>query len=135
MTYDELMESILTAQEEMLKCQIEANSVTLNGRRYGKLIENLPPNTKPTVFGMAVKADYALPEDYDFLVQYEPPQPQTNANRIRAMTDDELTRFFAENCGCGDWCMHHRSGACANKPENECCLDVWHKWLKAEVSG
>lgn len=57
----------------------------------------------------------------------------SNADRIRAMTDDELTRFFAENCGCGDWCMHHRSGACANKPENECCLDVWHKWLKSSA--
>ena len=58
MTYDELMESILTAQEQMFKHSIEANSVTLNGRKYGKLIENLPPNMKPTVFGMAVKADY-----------------------------------------------------------------------------
>lgn len=71
MTYDELMESILTAKEQMLQHCIEANSVTLNGRKYGKLIENLPPNIKPTVFGMAVKADYALPDDYDFLVQYE----------------------------------------------------------------
>ena len=56
----------------------------------------------------------------------------TNGDYIRSMSDDELTRFFAENCGCGDWCMHHRSGACANKPENECCLDVWHKWIKEE---
>jgi hypothetical protein len=65
----------------------------------------------------------------------EKPKPMTNADRIRSMTDDELTRFFAENCGCGDWCMHHRSGACASKPENECCLDVWHKWLKEEAKN
>lgn len=90
MTYDELMQNILTAKEQMLQHSIEANSVTLNGRKYGKLIENLPPNMKPTVFGMAVKADYALPDDYDFLVQYEPPQPITNADRIRAMSDEEL---------------------------------------------
>lgn len=61
------------------------------------------------------------------------PKPQTNADRIRSMTDAELTRFFAENCGCGEWCMHNRSGACARKDEYSCCLDVWHDWLKAPV--
>lgn len=90
MTCDELMQSILTAQEQMLKHSIEANSVTLNGRKYGKLIENLPPNIKPTIFGMSVKAEYAMPDDYDFLVQYEPPKPKSNADAIRAMTDEEL---------------------------------------------
>lgn len=59
--------------------------------------------------------------------------PLTNADHIRAMTDEELTRFFAENCGCDEWCMHKRSGACASKKENECCLDVWYRWLKAPV--
>ena len=78
----------------MLEHGIEANSVTLNGKKYGKLIKNLPPNMKPTIFGMAVKADYALPDDYDFLIQYEPPQPQTNADRIRAMSDEELAELF-----------------------------------------
>ena len=96
MTYDELMKSILTAQEQMLKYSIEANSVTLNGRKYGKLIENLPPNMKPTIFGMAVKADYALPDDYDFLVQYEPPQPKTNGDNFRSMTDEELAMKLSE---------------------------------------
>ena len=57
----------------------------------------------------------------------------TNADRIRQMSDEELTRFFAENCGCDDWCMHKRSGACASKSENECCLDVWYRWLKSIV--
>ena len=93
MTYDELMQSILTAEEQMLKHSIEANSVTLNGRKYGKLIENLPPNIKPTIFGMAVKAEYAMPDDYDFLVQYEPPQPKTNADRIRSMSDEEIAEW------------------------------------------
>lgn len=94
MTYDELMKSILTAQEQMLKHSIEANSVTLNGRKYGKLIENLPPNNKPTIFGMAVKADNDMPDDYDFIIRYEMPQPQTNADRIRSMTDEELAEWL-----------------------------------------
>jgi hypothetical protein len=96
MTYSELMDSILTARDEMLKHTIEANSVTLNGRKYGKLIEGCPPNMKPTIFGMDVKADYAMPDDYDFLVQYEPPHQQTNADRIRAMTDEELAKAMLD---------------------------------------
>ncbi|MBR6920558.1 MAG: hypothetical protein IKN37_09655 [Bacteroidales bacterium] len=99
MTYDELIESILTAQEMMLQHDIEANSVTLNGRKYGKLIENLPPNIKPTIFGMAVKAEYALPDDYDFLVQYEPPRLKSNADRIRAMSDEELAELLVSTDG------------------------------------
>ena len=123
MTYDELMESILTAQEQMFKHSIEANSVTLNGRKYGKLIENLPPNMKPTVFGMAVKADYALPDDYDFLVQYEPPQPKTNADRIRDMTDEELADYFSE-LSCWPNASRKDCRGMAN------CMDCWLDWLK-----
>lgn len=120
MRYNELCEAILTAQEEMLKYKVEANSVTLNGRRYGKLIENCPPNMKPTIFGMAVKADYALPDDYDFLVQYEPPQPKTNADRIRAMTDEELAHLLhsAEE--------HLFTGNLWN-------YERWTEWLKQEA--
>ena len=128
MTYDELIESILTAQEMLLKHNIEANSVTLNGRKYGKLIENLPPNMRPTVFGMAVKADYALPDDYDFLVQYEPPQPKTNADRIRSMTDEELAEFIAG--GFPKDACRGRCGGDEGFPCSECVLD----WLKEEAS-
>lgn len=125
MTYNELIESILTAQEMMLQHDIEANSVTLNGRKYGKLIENLPPNIKPTIFGMAVKADYALPDDYDFLVQREPPQPITNADRIRSMTDEKLAELLVSTDG--------------DFPPN--CEDVpvrkleayWLDWLRQEA--
>ena len=128
MTYDDLMKSILTAQDEMLRCGIEANSVTLNGRKYGKLIENLPPNMKPTIFGMAVKADYTLPDDYDFLAQYEPPQPQTNSDRIRMMTDEELARFIFIGCD---------GRKCIETDESESiphqCERCWLDWLKQEV--
>ena len=126
MTYNELCVAILTAQEEMLKHKIEANSVTLNGRKYGKLIENCPPNMKPTIFGMAVKAEYAMPDDYDFLVQYEPPQPKTNADRIRAMTDEELAELLEQvrvSCGLA-------MGGRDCRPN---CKDCWLDWLREEA--
>lgn len=130
MTYDELIESILTAQEMMLQHDIEANSVTLNGRKYGKLIENLPPNIKPTIFGMAVKAEYALPDDYDFLVQYEPPRLKSNADRIRSMTDEELAEwlwFKVRKCPPFDVCPSQCT-PCEAK-------DFWLDWLKQEADN
>lgn len=138
MTYDELMDSILTAQEQMLKHCIEANSVTLNGRKYGKLIENLPPNMKPTIFGMAVKADYAMPDDYNFLVQYEPPQLKSNADRLRAMTDEELANLLCDLVyGRSD--LFYAWGDSAPDCDRSClgtvktCRDCWLDWLKKEV--
>lgn len=128
MSYDELMERIMTAQEEMLKHSIEANSVTLNGRKYGKLIENLPTNIKPTIFGMAVKADYALPDDYDFLVQYEPPKLKTNADRIRSMTDKELASFLAA-------CDASRFRMRCDTEEVRAETLRWIDWLKREVEN
>lgn len=126
MTYNELCESILTAQEEMFKCKIEANSITLNGRKYGKLVENCPAGMKPTIFGMAVKADYAMPDDYDFLVQHEPPKPMTNADRIRSMTDWELAIWKQSGCpGSPKPCM--------KVPYRVDCTSCWLDWLKQEV--
>ena len=124
MKNDELVKSILKAQEEMLKYKIEANSVTLNGRKYGKLIENCPPNMKPTIFGMAVKAAYDMPDDYDFLVQYEPPQPKTNGDHIRSMTDKELATRI--KCPMTSPCIHLE--------DDFPCLYCKLKWLKEEVS-
>lgn len=127
--YEELMKNILTAQEQMLQNNIEANSVTLNGRKYGKLIENLPPNIKPTIFGMAVKADYALPDDYDFLVQYEPPKPKTNRDSLRAMTDEELAKFFYDTDTEIPWCDECRS----HHEEPNGCEKCMVDWLKEEA--
>ena len=63
----------------------------------------------------------------------EMPKTLTNADRIHRMSPLELAVWIAENCGCGDWCMHERSGACANSPKDagHCCIDVWEDWLNA----
>lgn len=133
MTYNELCEAILTAREEMLKYKVEANSVTLNGRKYGRLIENCPPNMKPTIFGMAVKADYSMPDGYDFLVQCEPPQPQTNADRIRAMSDEELADSFTSRC-CPEKDEFYNCGEINKKEFSwDDCKSCWLDWLKAPV--
>ena len=57
-------------------------------------------------------------------------KPQTNADRIRAMTDEELAEFIIGKSNCG---------ACPN--EEQCddwhigsCKDAWLNWLKQEVT-
>ena len=118
MNWDELLESIMTAKEELLKHKIEANTVILNGRKYGKLLNG---KHKPSICGMAAEADN-LPDEYDFVVQYVETPPVTNADRIRAMTDEELAKIIVcQNNRLGDDCF---GGNC-----DECTLD----WLKQEV--
>lgn len=104
MTPDEsvnrLFENILTAHEMLLKDQIIANTVVLNGNKFAKWVK---PGYRPTIFGMAVEYDN-LPEDIDFLVQYKEPKPMTNAGRIRSMTDEELSKFLCSMFVNGSCC-------------------------------
>jgi hypothetical protein len=58
-------------------------------------------------------------------------QPKTNGDRIRNMTDEELSAFLG---GVADNCSYN---ACDNCPMYGACVDVplsRDKWLKQEVS-
>lgn len=55
--------------------------------------------------------------------------PQTNADRIRVMSDEELAELFAnDNCG---YCRIH--DFCFDKGCAINCEDVWLDWLKQEA--
>lgn len=59
-------------------------------------------------------------------------QPKTNADRIRRMSDEELSAFLG---GIADNCSY---STCDNCPMYGACVDVplsRDKWLKKEVSG
>ena len=57
-------------------------------------------------------------------------KPQTNADRIRVMSDEELAQLLVDGC---------RGSKCEEQPQNEFgsvnCFDCRMKWLKepAEV--
>jgi hypothetical protein len=114
-----LMERIVEAQNIALKNEIEANAVVVNGRKYG-MLKNRPGLT-PTVFGMRLETRVDMPDDYDFIVQYREPEPLTNADRIRIMTDEELAKW-----------LEFRDDNC---PRTRCykgtCHECWLDWLKA----
>lgn len=59
--------------------------------------------------------------------QCECEKPQTNADRIRAMSDEELAEWFAETVGCK---LCDRLGLCKGNTE---CKEAYLQWLKSEV--
>ena len=56
------------------------------------------------------------------------PKPQTNADRIRSMTDEELARRIATKTACMG-CIF--SEECNRRAWHRRCEDVWLDWLKS----
>lgn len=57
------------------------------------------------------------------------PQPQTNADRIRAMTDEELAQFFHDSVACNDCPV----GDSKCKRAFALCKNTALAWLKSQV--
>lgn len=59
----------------------------------------------------------------------------TNADKIRAMPDEELAEFFerVHNCACDSCCNNLRRCMRNNAPEPVCKIH-YLDWLKEEVS-
>ena len=56
---------------------------------------------------------------------------QTNADRIRSMTDEELALWLAKFTDCSE-CPISAYPHCTTS--DEACACGWHEWLKEEVS-
>lgn len=70
--YEDLIDRIWIAHEEMLKCSIEANKVIINGNTYVRLNEYfMRAKIKPSIIGLRVEIRNDLPDDWDFIVQHE----------------------------------------------------------------
>lgn len=61
------------------------------------------------------------------------PKPQTNADRIRLMSDEELTIFLAETSRCSDWCNLYEKCKTKTDRSYSVCLETWNEWLKQEA--
>lgn len=89
----ELLNGIITAQEELLKDKIVANTVIINSKKYGKLIEE---GFYPTVCGMACYFS-PLPDDFAFAVQYREPDISTSDTVSVVRCKDCKHRTINEN--------------------------------------
>ena len=58
-------------------------------------------------------------------------KPLTNADRIRAMTDEELALWLAKITDCGEC---HVCGHVKCMTSEDSCACEWHKWLKQEAT-
>lgn len=57
-------------------------------------------------------------------------KPITNADRIRAMTDEELAEFIAYKTSC-ETCVVRKGGS--DECHNTNCSTAWLDWLKEEA--
>lgn len=55
-------------------------------------------------------------------------KPITNADRIRAMPDEELAEFLYNAWDNAAWCSDKRC------TEDDSCLPCWLKWLREECN-
>ena len=62
--------------------------------------------------------------------RFEEAKPQTNADRIRAMSDDEMAKMCYTELGCPKWCGYPD---CGKTPSASVCTRCWLEWLKQEV--
>lgn len=56
---------------------------------------------------------------------------KSNADRIRAMTDEELARFFCDEYGCP---IGRGYPDCGETPTDPVCVGCWLEWLRQEAS-
>jgi hypothetical protein len=127
-----LYERIIEAQNLAFMNEIKANTVVINGRKYGMLKDE--PGFVPTIFGMKAETKAAMPDEWDFFLQERPPQPKTNADRLRSMTDEELATFLVQTMTCTA-CRDMHGGECP-KPKDykeKKCSDMILDWLKEEA--
>ena len=135
----ELMERIIEAENLAIKNEIEANAVVINGRKYGMIKDH--PGLRPTIFGMRASTRIDMPDDWDFFIQQTPPMILTNADRIRAMTDEELATEMYKGCGERNWSVCRIPKVCeerdvlsiSEEEEDEICVQCWIDWLKSPV--
>lgn len=72
-------------------------------------------------------------KDYPPYLDYpKPRKPQTNAERIRAMTDEELAEWIAGLTDCAVYPYTRKDAPCISIGET--CAASWLDWLKQEAS-
>lgn len=58
--------------------------------------------------------------------------PKTNADRIRAMSDEELSSWINDHADCNCRCEAWKDGC---MDSDSTCMAAWLEWLKEEVKN
>lgn len=85
--YDDLFQRIADAREKLLENRIRANTVIINGRKYGMLGHQIQDALRlgytPSIVGLSADSTCALPDDFDFIVTDQLRPPQSEFDRLR----------------------------------------------------
>ena len=123
----DLYERLIEAENLAIMNEIEANAVVINGRKYGMLKGK--PSIPPTILGMRAETKDDMPDEWDFFLQERQPPPKTNADRIRAMSDEELAEWFGK-------IQYDTAYYCAGEYNQRYPYPGdWLDWLKEEVKA
>ena len=68
-------------------------------------------------------------EEYMNCTEFKAP-PRTNADRIRSMTDEELSSWINDHADCNCRCKAWKDGC---MDSDSTCMAAWLEWLKEEV--
>ena len=86
------------------------------------------------LFVRCERAEYLAKREDDYFSppKSEEPKPITNADRIRAMSDEELAELISDIM---DWseCEHRYAGEGKPCHNGYCCPDYWLDWLREEA--
>lgn len=70
--------------------------------------------------------------DLSYFCQAWKPTAQTNADKIRAMSDEELAYWISDHADCNNRCEAWKDG-CMNSDST--CIEAWLDWLKEVDDG
>ena len=118
MKYKELIESIIIGKTKMDDNCAHPDTIVLNGKKYKEY--RWKHGGLLTVCGLNVEFSDALPDDYDYFIYHKVPEPLTNGDRLRNMTDEEIASFLSEIQ------MKVMFTGCWNEA-------AWAEWLKEGV--
>lgn len=88
--YSDMIHRIYVAYEALMKENVLANAVVINGKKYGKLSSFMFDHTYipgPLLFGMSVGVDMKMDDDFDFMIGYFPNPPKTEYDKLKADYD------------------------------------------------
>ena len=89
------------------------------------------PNADNALFWARVHEKLARYEDAEEHT-YFASKPQTNADRIRAMSDEELAEWIAELTDCTVYPHTRKDAPCVSIGQT--CAASWLEWLKQEAT-
>ena len=88
--YEDMIHRVYDAYDELLKEHVMANTVIINGKKYGRLADFMYNHTYikgPVLFGMSMGVDMKMDDDFDFWIANAWHPPRTDYDKLKSDYD------------------------------------------------